>query len=99
MVTGPTAIPDTRPVDETVATAVLELAHVTTRPLSALPLASFGIAVSCTVWPMTTPAVGGVISTAATAGTVTVTGAVACFPSLAAVIAAIPGDSAATSAD
>jgi hypothetical protein len=46
IVTAPADMPDTRPLDETVAIAVFELAHVTTRPVSELPFASFGIAVS-----------------------------------------------------
>src|SRR2546425_5804242 len=44
---NPTAV--TSPLPPTVATAVLLLAHVTTRPDSGAPLASFGVAVSCSV--------------------------------------------------
>ncbi len=39
----------TRPLPLTVATAVLPLAHVTTRPASGFPPASLGVAVSCAV--------------------------------------------------
>src|SRR5207245_2903412 len=60
--------PDTSPLLLTVATAVLELDHVTVRPESGVPPASFGVAVSCTVWPACTDAEGGVTSTDATAG-------------------------------
>lgn len=49
MVTAPVSTPVTSPVEETVARAVFELAHVMNRPVSAVPLASFGVAVSCTV--------------------------------------------------
>src|SRR5713101_5269720 len=67
IVTGPpAATPVTSPLPFTVAIDVLALAHVTTRPDSALPLASRGVAVSCTVWPATTVAGDGVTSTDAT---------------------------------
>jgi len=49
MVAEPAATPLTSPVPLTVATAVLLLPHVTTRPDSAFPLASRGVAVNCTV--------------------------------------------------
>ena len=42
------------------------LDQVTTRPLSGAPLASFGVAVSCTVWPTGTLADGGLTVTEAT---------------------------------
>src|SRR5439155_22359968 len=75
----------------TVATAVLELDHVTVRPERGAPLASFGVAVSCTVWPACTDAEGGVTSTVATGTVVTVTDEVPLLPSLVAVIVAVPG--------
>src|SRR5207244_3417972 len=62
----PAATPVTRPLPLTVATAVLPLAHVTTRPASGLPFASFGVAMSCTVAPTDTLGVGGVTVTDAT---------------------------------
>src|SRR5207247_2509343 len=74
-----------------VATAVLELDHVTVRPESGFPPASLGVAVSCTVWPACTEAEGGVTSTVATGTFVTVIDEVPLFPSLVAVIVAVPG--------
>src|SRR5437016_683661 len=66
IVAEPGVTPETRPLLLTVATAVLELDHVTVRPESAFPPASLGVAVSCTVWPACTEAEGGVTSTVAT---------------------------------
>src|SRR5256886_9799105 len=48
IVAEPGVTPDTSPLLLTVATAVLELDHVTVRPESGVPPASFGGAVSCT---------------------------------------------------
>src|SRR5438067_9824380 len=48
IVAEPGVTPETRPLLLTVATAVLELDHVTVRPESGAPPASFGVAVSCT---------------------------------------------------
>src|SRR2546428_14141567 len=61
------------------------LSQVTVRPVSGLPLASFGVAVSCTVAPTTMLAVGGVTATVATGMGVTVTAAEPLLPSLVAV--------------
>src|SRR6266540_3589234 len=58
--------PVTKPVGVTVARAGELLVHVTGRSTSSWPAASLTLAVSCSVWPITTPAVGGVISTEAT---------------------------------
>src|SRR3989475_11005736 len=72
----PAATPVTRPLPFTVATPGALLAQVTTRPASGVPLASFGVAVSCTVCPTCTLAVAGltVTDTTGTGGTaVTVT--------------------------
>src|SRR5205807_1320167 len=91
IVADPGVIPETRPPLLTVATAVLELDHVTVRPESGFPPASFGVAVSCTVWPACTEAVAGVTSTDATGTGVTVIVEVPLFPSLVAVIVAVPG--------
>src|SRR5436309_573319 len=91
IVMDPGVTPETRPLLLTVATAVLELDHVTVRPERGVPLASFGVAVSCTVWPACTEAEGGVTSTVATGTFVTVTDEVPLFPSLVAVIVAVPG--------
>src|SRR5213076_508578 len=60
--------PVTSPVPETVATAGLVLAHVTTRSVSTLPLASFTVATSRIVSPTIRLAVGGATTTDATAG-------------------------------
>src|SRR3989442_4480029 len=51
IVAVPAAAPLTSPLPLTVATAALLVAHVTTRPLNGVPLASFGVAASCTVAP------------------------------------------------
>src|SRR2546428_13119132 len=61
------------------------LSQVTVRPVSGLPLASFGVAVSGTVAPTTMLAVGGVTATVATGMGVTVTAAEPLLPSLVAV--------------
>src|SRR5439155_664034 len=47
IVADPTATPLTRPLGDTVAIALLFVAHVTVRPGSTFPLASFATAVSC----------------------------------------------------
>ena len=49
IVAEPTATPVTRPLLLTVATDVVELVHVTVRPVRMLPFASFSVAVSCSV--------------------------------------------------
>ena len=46
IVAEPAATPVTDPLAETVATAPLLVAQVTTRPLRAVPFASFGVAVN-----------------------------------------------------
>src|SRR5207249_4018060 len=88
LVTAKTAGPATI----TVATAALPLDHVIVRPDSGLPPASFGVAVSCVVWPTCRVAVAGLTVTDATGTTtaVTVIAAVPLCPSLAAVIVAAP---------
>src|SRR5256886_17267835 len=55
----PAATPLTSPLPLTVATAVLPLAHVTTRPESALPLAPCGVPLSCRVCPCSRFALAG----------------------------------------
>src|SRR5690349_16052961 len=91
IVADPAATPLTSPLPVTVATAVLPLAHVTTRPESALPLASFGVAVSCWVCPGGRLTVAGLTVTDATGTVVTVIAAVPLLPSLVAVIVVAPG--------
>jgi len=46
IVAAPAATPVTKPLAETVATAALLVAQVTTRPLRAVPFASFAVAVN-----------------------------------------------------
>src|SRR5205823_6340631 len=60
--------PVTSPVPETVAAAGLLLAHVTTRSVSTLPLASLTVAASRTVSPTVRLDVVGAAVTDATAG-------------------------------
>jgi hypothetical protein len=97
MVALPAATPVTSPLAETVAMADALLAHVTTRPESAFPLASFGVAVSCTVCPTAILADAGLTATEATGTMVTVTVAVPLFPSLVAVRVALPAATPVTS--
>ena len=65
---------------------MLLLAQVTTRPVSALPAASRGVAVSCTFCPVFTVGDAGVTPTEATGTGVTVSAAVPLLPSLVAVM-------------
>src|SRR5256885_2103733 len=92
IVAVPAPLAVTNPVRVTVATVVSLDDQVTVRPESGLPLASFGVAVSCTVCPTWPLADDGVTVTEATGtGTlVTVIVAVPLFPSLVAVIVAEP---------
>ena len=75
-VAAPAATPVTSPLPFTVATPGLVEAHVTTRPLNGLPLASCGVAASSTVCPTEGLAVAGLTATVATVAAVTVTTAV-----------------------
>src|SRR5207245_11571859 len=97
MVADPAATPVTSPLPLTVATPVLLLAHVTTRPVSVAPLASLGVAVSCAVCPAGMLAVAGVTATDATGTTLTVSAAVPLLPSLVAVMVAEPAATPVTS--
>src|SRR5437667_6107032 len=90
IVAGPAATPFTSPLLLTVAILVLLLAHVTVRPVSAVPAESFGVAVSCAVCPTVRLAVAGATATEATGTGVTVTAALPALPSLVAVIVAVP---------
>src|SRR5437867_5411519 len=65
MVAVPAATPLTTPLPFTVAAAVLLLDQVTTRPKSAVPPASFGVAVSGVVLPAWTLAEAGLTVTEA----------------------------------
>src|SRR6266545_4167495 len=97
IVTEPATFPVTSPLVLTVATAVLLLVQPTVRPDRALPLASFGVAVSCTVCPTRMLAVAGLTATEATGTGVTVTAALPLWPSLVAGIGAEPAATPETS--
>src|SRR5207302_656025 len=83
MVVEPATTPVTRPLAFTLPTEVLLLAHVTDRPVSGLPLASFGVAVSWTACPTGTDADAGLTVTDATGSgpAVTVTAELPLCPS------------------
>src|SRR6266498_3603792 len=97
IVAEPAVRPVTSPLELTVAIEPLLLCQLTARPESALPLASFGVAVSCTVCPTRMLAVAGLTATDATGTGVTVTAALPLWPSLVAVIVAEPAATPATS--
>jgi hypothetical protein len=67
IVADPVATPETSPVLETDATAALELAQVTARPVSSSALASYVTALSCCALRVATVEVVGVTTTSATA--------------------------------
>src|SRR5437773_676317 len=90
MVAEPAVTPLTSPLPSALATAALLLDQVTTRPLSGFPLASFGVAVSCTVAPCCTLAGDGLTVTEATGTAVTVMLEVPLLPSDVAVMVAEP---------
>src|SRR5437016_8359967 len=90
IVAEPAATPVTNPLAETVAAAALLVAQVTTRPLRAVPFASFGVAVNWVVAPTVTPAAAGLTVTDATGTLVTVMADVPLCPSPVAVIVAGP---------
>src|SRR3989441_3339911 len=97
IVAVPATTPPTSPLPLTVATDALLVAHVTSRPPSGVPLASFGVAVSCAVPPTGTLAVAGPTATDATGTTLTVIAAEPDWPSLVAVIVAVPATTPPTS--
>src|SRR2546430_5826068 len=66
IVADPAATPVTSPLPSTVATPVLLLDQVTTRPDNGVPFPSLGVAVSCTIWPTCTLGAAGGTATAAT---------------------------------
>ena len=90
MVAEPAVTPVTRPVALTVATAVLLLPHVTTRPVSVLPAESLVTADSCLVPPIAMLAAAGPTVTEATGTIMTLMVAVPLLPSLVAVIVTEP---------
>jgi hypothetical protein len=81
---------DTRPVFDTVATAVLLDDHVIARPVSTVPPASFNVAVSCWVCVAEMLEDGGVTVTLAMGSCVMATIAVPLFPPLDAVMVTVP---------
>src|SRR5207249_1593287 len=87
----------TRPLPSTLATDLLEVAHVTVRPVRVPPPASFGVAVSWTVWLTSTLADGGATLTETTATLLTVMTDVALCPPADAVIVARPAATPVTS--
>lgn len=89
-VAAPTAMPDTRPFNDTVASAALLVVQVTGWPAMGLPFASFGVAESCAVCPTVMLAEVGLTFTEATATGETVTLAVPFTLPLDAVMVADP---------
>lgn len=99
IVAVPAATAVTTPLLDTVATDWLLDDQSTTRPVRTLPCESFVVAESVVVVPTSIVAVVGETSTVATgtgAGAVTVIVALPVFPSLVAVIVAMPGATAVT---
>ncbi len=97
IVAVPATPPVTSPFPLTEATAALLVAHVTVRPPSGLPFASFGVAVSCAVWPTVRLADAGLTETDATGTTVTVIATALLCPSHATVTVATPAATPVTS--
>jgi hypothetical protein len=95
-VPGPTAV--TNPFASTLAAVTSLELHVTKRPVSVFPPASFVTAVSCCVGviPRTRLSVGGVKVTVATGTGFTVRVALPVLPSLIAMICTVPGATAVT---
>jgi hypothetical protein len=97
MLAVPTVTPVTRPVVRlTLATVVLLELHVMARPLSVLPFASRDVAVACDVPTAVIDVAASATVTVATGASDTVTDDVPVFPSLVAVIVALPGPTAVT---
>jgi hypothetical protein len=84
------------PLELTVSTAVLLEIHVTVRAVSRPPLASLVVAVNCCVPPTIMGVTGAETVTAATGAGVTVIVAFPLFPSLVALILAVPSATAVT---
>jgi hypothetical protein len=87
----PAPIAVTTPEPLTLATPVLELAHVTVRPVRTLPLASFSTGVASVVCPTRILAAPNDTLTEVTGASVTVTLDCPVTPSLVATILALPG--------
>src|SRR6478672_2594244 len=97
IVAVPGAIAVTSPVDDTLATLGALVDHDTARPARGCPDPSRGSALSCVVCPTTRSLPLGVIATEETGTDDTVIDEPADFPSLAAVMIALPAVSAVTS--
>jgi hypothetical protein len=93
----PTEIAVTTPCTETVAIAVFVEVHVTARPIKTPPLASRVVAVACDVPTAVIELDDSATVTEATGTGVTVIDDVPFFPSLVAVIVALPTETAVTS--
>jgi hypothetical protein len=91
IVAVPSATPVTTPLVETIAIEAPLVVHVTVRPVSVVPFASFVVAVKLTVAPTEMLGVKGLTVTVATGAGVTVTVADPDLPSLVAVTVAVPG--------
>jgi hypothetical protein len=96
IVATPGETADTSPVEETVATLGAFVFQSIVRPLSTLWWTSSSVAVSCCVAPLTTVIVGGLKVMVATGASVTVIVALPLFPSLVAVMLAVPTETAVT---
>jgi hypothetical protein len=86
----PGVTPRTRPLVETVAIVGLLVAQVTVRSVTTVPFWSFTVAVNWVVWVATTVAGDGKTVTVPTGTWATAIAAVPLFPSLVAVITALP---------
>src|SRR5262249_40061548 len=91
MIAVPGDSPLTTPVADTDAMPGAPLDHDTDRPVNSWLFAAWALALSCTVCPTVTLGVAGLTTTFATGTGATLTVAVPVFPSLVAVIVAVPG--------
>src|SRR6266513_3827351 len=90
MLALPADLPNTSPPPLTLATAVLPLDQITTRPVRVVPAESLVRAESCWVAPTRTVADAGLTVTVATGTLITVMPALPLMPSLVALIVADP---------
>jgi len=100
--TVPAATAVMSPVADTVAILGAELDQVAVRPVSGVPLLSFGTAVACVVWLIESVVTGAVTATDAggsTGAAVTLSASVPLLPSLVAVMTADPAPTAVTCPD
>jgi len=90
IVAVPSPTPVTIPVADTVAIVLLLVLHVTTRSVTTFPFKSFTVSVSGADFPTFTGVVAGLMLTDPTGTGTIVTVAVPLFPSLVAVMVAVP---------